>query len=40
MHTLLLGATGVGKTMFAELMHQFTIESGALDFTAPFITCY
>ncbi|AGB42411.1 transcriptional antiterminator [Halobacteroides halobius DSM 5150] len=38
LHTLLLGDTGVGKTMFAELMHQFAIESGTLDFAAPFIT--
>ena len=26
MHTLLLGETGVGKSMFASLMHEYAIE--------------
>lgn len=38
LHTLLLGATGVGKTMFGELMHEFSIESGVLSSDSPFIT--
>lgn len=38
MHTLLLGETGVGKTMFASIMHTFAIESGRLQEGAPFIT--
>jgi transcriptional regulator with AAA-type ATPase domain/transcriptional regulatory protein LevR len=38
LYTLLLGETGVGKTMFAELMHRFAIENGVLASSAPFIT--
>lgn len=38
LYTLLLGETGVGKTMFAELMHKFAIENGVLGSNAPFIT--
>ncbi|MDV4150852.1 sigma 54-interacting transcriptional regulator [Clostridium sp. AL.422] len=37
LHTLLLGPTGVGKTMFAEVMHRFAIENNVLDIKAPFI---
>ncbi len=37
LHTLILGETGVGKSMFAELMHSFAIESGAIAKSAPFI---
>jgi transcriptional regulatory protein LevR/transcriptional regulator with AAA-type ATPase domain len=37
LHTLLLGETGVGKSMFAELMYQFAWESGVLEKEAPFI---
>lgn len=37
LHTLLLGPTGVGKTMFAELMYKFAIERGVLSIDAPFI---
>jgi transcriptional regulatory protein LevR/transcriptional regulator with AAA-type ATPase domain len=36
-HTLILGETGVGKSMFAELMYQFAKESGAVRENAPFI---
>lgn len=37
LHTLLLGETGVGKSMFAELMHRFAIESETIKDGAPFI---
>ncbi|WP_350344075.1 sigma 54-interacting transcriptional regulator [Proteinivorax tanatarense] len=37
LHTLILGETGVGKTMFAELMHNFAVESNVLSSEAPFI---
>lgn len=37
LHTLLLGGTGVGKTMFAELMHRFAIETENFDKKAPFV---
>lgn len=37
LHTLILGETGVGKSMFAELMYQFAKESGAVRENAPFI---
>ncbi len=37
LHTLLLGETGVGKSMFAELMYQFAIESKTISEDAPFI---
>lgn len=37
MHTLLLGETGVGKSMFATIMHTFAIESGRLEPDAPFV---
>lgn len=37
LHTLILGETGVGKSMFAELMYQFAKESGTVAEDAPFI---
>jgi transcriptional regulatory protein LevR/transcriptional regulator with AAA-type ATPase domain len=37
LHTLLLGPTGVGKTMFAELMYKFAVEKGVLSVNAPFV---
>ncbi|WP_160676046.1 sigma-54-dependent transcriptional regulator [Clostridium sp. C8-1-8] len=37
LHTLLLGPTGVGKTMFAELMYKFTIEQSIMPHNAPFV---
>lgn len=37
LHTLILGETGVGKSMFAELMHQFAKESKVINKEAPFI---
>lgn len=38
LNTLLLGETGVGKTMFAELMHRFAIENSIYSPEAPFIS--
>ncbi|SFU58878.1 sigma 54 modulation protein [Clostridium sp. DSM 8431] len=37
LHTLILGETGVGKSMFAELMYRFAIENGMLKTNAPFV---
>ncbi|WP_409069022.1 sigma 54-interacting transcriptional regulator [Clostridium sp. FAM 1755] len=37
LHTLILGETGVGKSMFAELMYHFAKESGMIKKDAPFI---
>ncbi|EJO5346920.1 sigma 54-interacting transcriptional regulator [Clostridium botulinum] len=37
LHTLILGETGVGKSMFAELMYNFAKESGVIKENAPFI---
>lgn len=37
LHTLILGGTGVGKSMFAELMYQFAVESGVIAPNAPFV---
>lgn len=37
LHTIILGETGVGKSMFAELMYEFAKESGVIDKKAPFI---
>ncbi len=36
LHTLLLGETGVGKSMFAEFMYRFSIQSGMIGTDAPF----
>lgn len=38
LHTLILGPTGVGKTMFAELMYKFAIEKEVISREAPFIS--
>ncbi|MBN2910303.1 sigma 54-interacting transcriptional regulator [Polycladomyces sp. WAk] len=38
MHVLILGETGVGKSMFAECLHQFAIEMKKMEPCAPFIT--
>lgn len=38
LHSLILGPTGVGKTMFAELMHKFAIENGIFNGDSPFIS--
>lgn len=37
LHTLILGETGVGKSMFAELMYEFSRESGVIKQDSPFI---
>lgn len=37
LHTLILGETGVGKSMFAELMYEFAKESKVINSDAPFI---
>lgn len=37
MHTLILGETGVGKSVFADLMHSYAIEMGIKKETSPFI---
>ena len=35
---LLLGETGVGKTMFAECLHRYAVEVGKMAESAPFVT--
>ncbi|WP_426350096.1 sigma 54-interacting transcriptional regulator [Alloiococcus sp. CFN-8] len=37
LHTLILGPSGVGKTMFAELMYKFAVENGIFPLDAPFV---
>ena len=37
MHSLILGDTGVGKSMFVSLMHQYAMEMKKLKKNAPFI---
>lgn len=37
LHTLLIGPTGVGKTMFAEIMYRYAKEHGVLGENARFI---
>ena len=37
LHTIILGPTGVGKTMFAEMMYHFSIENNIFPSSAPFI---
>lgn len=37
LHALILGETGVGKSMFAELMYEFSKESNIIEENAPFI---
>lgn len=38
MNCLILGTTGVGKSMFAALMHDYAVEMGVKDKSSPFIT--
>ena len=38
LHTLITGSVGVGKMVFAHLMHQHAISKGKLASDAPFIT--
>lgn len=37
MNVLLTGDTGVGKSMFAEMLHHYAIETGQIGCDAPFI---
>lgn len=37
LHTLLLGETGVGKSLFAEQMYEYAKEVNILDDNAPFV---
>lgn len=37
LHTLILGETGVGKSMFAEAMYSFAKESHVLNENSPFV---
>ena len=37
LHTLILGETGVGKSLFAEMMYNFAKESKAIKDDAPFV---
>lgn len=37
LHTLILGETGVGKSMFAELMYAFACETQMIGKDAPFV---
>jgi transcriptional regulatory protein LevR/transcriptional regulator with AAA-type ATPase domain len=38
MHILILGDTGVGKSMFAGLIHKYAIEMDKMNDSAPFVT--
>lgn len=38
MHLLILGETGVGKSMFAKQLYDYAVDSGKLESDAPFIT--
>lgn len=38
MNTLILGDTGVGKSMFAALIHKYALETKKLQNNAPFVT--
>lgn len=37
LHTLLIGPTGVGKTMFAEIMYSYALHHGVLNENADFV---
>ncbi|MBM7658064.1 sigma 54-interacting transcriptional regulator [Sporolactobacillus spathodeae] len=37
LHTLILGSTGSGKTLFAHMMHNYAKYCGRMEGTAPFI---
>lgn len=38
LHTIIFGETGTGKTLFAECMYQFALESQVLSEDAPFVS--
>lgn len=37
LHTLIIGPTGVGKSILAEAMYHFAVETGKLPESAPFV---
>lgn len=37
LHTLILGDTGVGKSLFAEVMYQFALQVKMISASAPFV---
>lgn len=38
LHTIIFGKTGTGKSLFAECMYQFAVDSGTLASDAPFVS--
>ena len=38
LHTIIFGKTGTGKSLFAECMYRFAIDSKTLDEDAPFVS--
>ena len=38
LHTIIFGETGTGKTLFAECMYQFAVETQVLPEEAPFVS--
>ncbi len=38
LHTIIFGETGTGKSLFAECMYHFAVESGILSQNAPFVS--
>lgn len=38
MHILIIGETGVGKSMFANLIHKYAVETGKMEEESPFVT--
>lgn len=38
LHTIIFGETGTGKSLFAECMYHFAIDSGTLSADAPFVS--
>lgn len=37
LHTIIVGETGVGKSLFAEMMFEYGVESHSISSTAPFV---
>lgn len=38
LHTIIFGETGTGKSMFAECMYHFAVQSHMLEKAAPFVS--
>ena len=38
LHTLLYGETGTGKSLFAEIMHKYAIDTSRIEINAPFVS--